>query len=252
MLCSKCGYKVQEDMKFCPGCGAALEQAEPEEKPKRKRKPSAENMMKAGEKVTPNIYLCSDGKYRWVYEMNLIKNPTVFVLVWKIFFFILLGIFAMILIVDAVEWGEIFSERFWDNLKWMGYFMIGMTVVVGLGYLVYAAIMGGKYIVVFEMDEKGINHIQHPKQVKKAEALAAITTFAGLATGNLSTAGAGMNVRTEMSTDFSIVRRVKTYPRRHLIKLDGLLEHNQVYAEKEDYEFVKKYIFEHCTEAKKK
>ena len=32
---------------------------------------------------------CEDGKYRWSYAMSLYKNPTIFLLVWKIFFFIL-------------------------------------------------------------------------------------------------------------------------------------------------------------------
>ena len=30
------------------------------------------------------VRLCSDGKYRWVYEMNLLKNPTIFFTVLKV------------------------------------------------------------------------------------------------------------------------------------------------------------------------
>ena len=31
------------------------------------------------------VQLCSDGKYRWVYEMNLLTNPTVFLTAFKSF-----------------------------------------------------------------------------------------------------------------------------------------------------------------------
>ena len=30
------------------------------------------------------VRLCSDGKYRWVYEMNMLKNPTIFFTVLKV------------------------------------------------------------------------------------------------------------------------------------------------------------------------
>ena len=35
------------------------------------------------------VRLCNDGKYRWVYEMNMITNPTIFLTVYKIFFYII-------------------------------------------------------------------------------------------------------------------------------------------------------------------
>ncbi len=52
-----------------------------------------------------NITRCDDGKYRWTYELNLFKNPTVFVTVWLIFFFISLGIAAIPCILDLVNRG---------------------------------------------------------------------------------------------------------------------------------------------------
>lgn len=200
---------------------------------------------KAGERVT----LCDDGKYRWVYEINLFKNPMFFLLVWKIFFFIFLGVFVIVNISDYIKWG---AEKTVENLPFLGYLLVGMTAVVGLGYLIYAAIMGGKYIVEFEMDEKGFVHRQTASQAKKAKAIGRATVMAGAASGKASTIGVGIAAqRTEMYTEFSKAKKVKPYPRRHVIKVKETLEHNQLYAPKEDFAFVLDYVVSHCSNIKK-
>ncbi len=248
MFCPDCGIELQNNMKFCPDCGVPLAKSQK----KNKRNPAASKMMQRGTKISDNIFLCNDGKYRWIYEMPILRNPTIFILVWKIFFFIILGIFVFLFIADAFN-GNLDNELIIENLKFFAYFIIGMTLIVGLSMLIYAAIMGGKYIVMFEMDENSINHKQLPNQAKKAKAITDITVIAGIATGNLSTVGIGMNAaRTEMSSDFATVRKVRCYPHRDLIKLDEPFCHNQVYAEKTDYEFVRNYIFEQCKNAKVK
>lgn len=199
-----------------------------------------------GEEMMRNQY----GQYTWFYELNLLKNPTIFILVWKIFFFIILGIFAFTTLVDVFEGS---FEVILRTLPILGYFMIGMTVLVGISYLIYAAIMGGKYIVKFEMDEQGINHQQVPAQAAKAEKIGMITTAVGAMTGNFTTMGIGMNAqRSEMYTAFERVRKVKLYPRRGLIKLNCRLTHNQVYVTKGDFEFVRDYILARCVNVKKK
>ena len=204
-----------------------------------------------GEKISENITFCTDGKYRWQYDVNLFKNPTIFLLVWKIFFFITLGIFSIAIIHDSISWRTRLREQLLYDLRFFAYFLIGMTVVVVLGYLLYAAIMGGKYCIIFEMDENGINHKQIPEQAKKAKKISKATMLAGAASGNFTTIGVGMNAaRTEMYSDFSRVRKVKAYPRRDLIKVNCRLSHNQVYAHKKDFEFIRGYITTHCPNLK--
>ncbi len=204
-----------------------------------------------GERISDNITLCKDGKYRWIYELHLFKTPIIFMLVWKILFFIFLMIFAFVFIADFVSWGFT-AERIKESLRFSGFFLLGMTVVTALGYSVYAALMGGKYCVMFEMDEKGINHKQIPAQAKKAKKIAGATALAGAASGRLTTVGAGINsARTEIYSDFSRVRKVKAFPALNLIKVNGRLSRNQIYASKEDFEFVKKYIKERCMNIQK-
>ena len=243
MNCRQCGAQISDTAKFCEQCGAAVStEITTEQKPKRKRKPSAQKLMNDGERVTPNISLCDDGKYRWIYELSLFRNPTVFLLVWKIFFFIFLGIFAVTMLVDLLG-GYMDLEQFLSTLRIMGIVFLVMTAIIAMSVLIYAAIMGGKYIVIFEMDDKGVNHKQVPTQAKKARKLGAATAMMGAKTGSFSTMGAGINAtRTEMYSEFSRTRKVRAYPRRDLIKVNGLLSHNQVYAKHEDYDFVVNYI----------
>lgn len=204
--------------------------------------------MAEGEKVSQNIVLCADGKYRWTYEMSLYRNPAIFLLVWKIFFFIFSAIFACILIADIIDWG---TKNIIGFLKFFFYFLIGMTVVIGLGYLIYAVIMGGKYSMLFEMDEDGINHKQMPNQAKKAKAVSSLTVLAGLFSGKVTTVGVGLNAaRSEMYSDFSKVQKVIADPDTNLIKVNELLSHNQIYTETEDFDFVLKYITSHCPNLK--
>ncbi len=199
-----------------------------------------------GEQVSAHMTLCTDGKYRWQYDVSLFKDLSIFFLVYKVLLFAFAPIFTFVLVIDTVQFG-VTQERVLYNLKFLGYVLLGITVVTALGYIVYALIMGGKYSVIFEMDEHGINHKQIPAQAKKAKRIAKATTLAGAASGSLSTMGAGMAAaRTEMYSDFSKVRRVKAYPRRHLIKVNNKLLHNQVYVYDEDFEFVKNYMISHC------
>ena len=209
------------------------------------------NYIQEPKRISQNITLHEDGKYRWSYEYSLFRNPTIFILLLKIFFFIILGIFAFMTILGAVENSDFFREGFTDILKIFGLIVLGMVVIVGISYLIYAAIMGGKYSVTFEMDEKGVLHRQAPRQAKKARGIGQAAALTGLATGNFGMVGAGVaSQRTDMYSDFSKVKKVKSYPRRNLIKVNATLNHNQVYAAEEDFEFVYNFIISHCTDLK--
>ena len=195
-----------------------------------------------------SIVLCADGKYRWVYAMDLLKNPTVFLLVWKILFCILAAIFAVTALIDLIQWG---GAALLNTLKFFSWFTLGMTVLVALSCYVYAMMMGGQYTVMFEMDAEGVNHVQLPQQAQRARELSDLTVLAGLASGRAAVVGAGLNAaRSEMYSAFSSVRAVKACPRRGLIKVNGRLRRNQVYAAPEDFAFVLDYIRSHCENLK--
>ena len=196
------------------------------------------------------VRLCQDGKYRWVYEMNLLKNPTVFLTTLKVMV-IAVGVVGLFMLVLAAFQGDLDLEWCWFWLKLMG-IMLGIFIILTVVSMLITAAILGKYVVLYEMDEDQVKCIQMPKTVKKAEVIGLITVLVGLAAKNPTTIGAGMlsASRSTSTSVFSNVRRVKTRRRMNLIKVNQLLFKNQVYVPDEDYDFVYHYIKSHCPKAK--
>ena len=190
-----------------------------------------------------------DGVYRWAYDFNMLTNPTILFTVFKgvSIGFGFMWVFETVLAVfgDGFELSE-----FLGITKVFLILFVGFTILFVISYWLYALIaLGGKYCVLFEMDEKGITHTQAPRQFKKAQILALIN---GLTATNLSALGNAMIVgsRSSMSSDWSKVRSVQCLPRRGVIKVNELLSKNQVYVSEEDFEFVRDYIVSHCVNAR--
>ncbi len=206
----------------------------------------------SGELVTEHIWRCPDGVYRWYYELPMMKNPTVLYTVWAVLGISFGLVFLFVLIVSAIG-GSIGG---WTGfLKMIGGFLLlalGFVVISLAAYAIVARAYGGSYVVLFEMDEKLVRHIQVPRQFKQAQALAWLTVLAGIASGQPTLAGAGLLVSSKNSSTsvFANVERIVVRPRRDLIKVNQLFERNQVYAAPEDYEFVREHIVSRCTKAR--
>lgn len=203
-----------------------------------------------------NIVKDDEGVYRWVYEFSLFRNPTILFTVLKIFLGILVGliVFMLILLIPDLVEGYADLSDVLSTLRLGGILalvFIGLTVV---GYVVYAIMQGGKYCVVFTMYEEGIEHRQLPKQFKKVQVVSGLNILAGLATGNLSQMGMGILTATHDKTTstFEDVRSIKGSRALRAIKVNEPFAKNQVYVNKEDYDFVFSYIAERCPNAKVK
>ena len=85
MYCEKCGAQLTEGAKFCDNCGAPVVlPGSPAEAPGPQAAGQQWEGQIEGQKVTQNIYLCPDGMYRWFYEFDMIRNPTILFTVWKV------------------------------------------------------------------------------------------------------------------------------------------------------------------------
>lgn len=206
--------------------------------------------------VGTRVRLCEDGKYRWTYEMNMLKNPAIFLVLLKIFG-ILFSIPFVVSIIRLASEGEL--QKAWNESIWSGsnpkIWLFVMAVLLGVllvSYLIVAWTYGGKYVVHFTMDEDYIIHEQEAAQVKRAQKLNMLTVLVGILAKRPSTAGAGMLAasRTTSTSTFANVRRVKSRRLWHLIKVNQLLDHNQVYVPDEDFDFVLDFIKSHCPRAK--
>lgn len=200
--------------------------------------------------MSENIKKCDDGTYRWVYEFDMLKNPIILLTVLKIFLIVLVGIwvvFGLFRIGNDGFVGAFVAQT--QELLIPAAILLGLSIAA---YIILACIYGWKYCVLFEMNETGIRHIQMEKQYKKAQAIGWLTAMAGATAGKPGMAGTGLLAATknEQATEFGKVNRMRVFRAFHTIKLDALLNHNQIYAEPEDYEFVLDYISKRIPKSK--
>ena len=270
-FCHNCGKELEDDAVFCSGCGAKqagspedlkegpqaypaeaegsivdITEAQGAESAKKKGSRKAKTVDGSDPYVSKNVVLCTDGKYRWVYEMNLFKDLTVFWIVLKIFG----GIILAMGIIDFFI--QLFGDHDYKSVLFLVGIMLGIFIVLSiLGYVVYAAMNGGKYCVVFTMDDEGILHEQQAKQAKKAELVADLLVLAGALAGNLTTIGMGLSSarRTSMYTSFAGTKKLIANAKKGRININATLDRNIVYCDDSDFNFVWNYIKSRCTGA---
>lgn len=205
-----------------------------------------------GAPIGDRVMLYPDGKYRWIYEVNLFTNPTVLIDVIKVFL-ISIGIMALIGLFIILISGDFDLDAMAGLGMGMGIAAGIMIVLSIVGYFVYALIAGGKYVVLFTMDEREVEHRQMPKEVKRAHVIGALTVLAGLLSGRPGVAGTGLLAasRTSMVSELGSVKRV--IPRRsmHMIKVNETLEKNRVYVPDADFDFVLSFLQAHCPRARR-
>ena len=209
-------------------------------------------MGRKNEDIGNRVTLCQDGKYRWVYEVNMLTNYSILFDVWKVF-----GITIVILIILFSIIFLFTGELTIDTIIGMGKGTVCaagvLSVLSVIGYLFYAAISGWKYVVLFIMDEKEVTHQQMPRSIKKGQIIGALTVLAGLASGRPGVVGAGIlsQSRSSMTSTLANVQRLIPSRRMNLIKVNQTLSKNRVYVCDEDFDFVYDFLCEHCVKAKK-
>ena len=206
--------------------------------------------------MSPNDYsgsrvaLCEDGKYRWTYPLDMLKNPSILFVLLKIFG-ILLSIPLLIALISAAannDW-----QKIWDGfIKIWLIVMVVFFVIILISYLIVVWMNGGKYVVNFTMDEKRLIHEQVPVQYERARKVGLLAALVGIFAKRPVAAGAGALAasRNTSVSVFDKVRRVKPRRGQNLIKVNQSLERNQVYVPDEDFDFVLDFIRKHCPNAK--
>ena len=245
MYCENCGTQLKDGVKFCPNCGApqAVGQPQATSQPQMASQPRPEEL-------TARIQLCPDGKYRWSYEVNLWRNPSIFLDLTKVFGIILVGIWFLCVILVPLFKGHLRWHRVVDASTGFLWVVLAVAVLCLIGYVISGIVSGGRYAAYFVMDEETVTHQQMDKGVKRTQLIAAINMMADDDMGSAALLAAA---HSPFITPYRRVRKIKTHRRRHLIKVDELLTKNRIYVEDpEDYEFVLRYISERCPKAKKK
>lgn len=196
------------------------------------------------------VKLCPDGKYRWVYEVNMLKNPIILFTVFKVMGMSFAVVAIVVLLAGACSGGlgRMFRNFSWSDLLYVAIFFAVFAVLTVIAYLFVAKKNNWKYMVLFEMDDTGVVHKQLPKSVKKAKAIGMLNILAGLATGSPGSVGRGLLVasHTSLSSSFEAVKKVKPIRRYHVIKVNEPFAKNQIYVHDEDFDFVLEYIRSRC------
>ena len=203
-------------------------------------------------KSDSRVTLYPDGKYRWVYEVPMLKNPSIlFDVYWVLgISFGLVWLFNVLLI--GCE-GDLSLESLWDFSSVFLILMLVFAVIGFVAYVIVAWTYGWKYVVLFTLDEKEVVHQQMPHQMKKAKVLGALTALAGAAAGKPGVVGSGI-LASSRSTSTSVLANVKSIKARrrlNLIKVNQLLNKNRVFVPDEDFDFVYDFLCQHCPNAKK-
>ena len=205
------------------------------------------------EEIGNRVTLCQDGKYRWVYEVNMLTNYSILFDVWKVFSISIVIIIILFTIIFLFS-GELSLDIFIGMGKGVFFSAAILAVLSILGYLLYAAISGWKYVALFIMDEKEVTHQQMPREVKKGQIIGALTILAGLASGRPGVIGTGIlsQSRSSMTSTLANVKRLIPSRRMNLIKVNQLLAKNRVYVNDQDFDFVYDFLCQHCVNAKKR
>lgn len=203
----------------------------------------------SNQQVSPGVVLGGDGILRWVYEMNMWKNPTLVITIWKVLLFAAL---APAVFVFFLSLGDGIGPAIFAFVKIMGIVAGIVTGLMLLAYPMVALINGGKYCVIFEMDDNSVKHIQMQKQFKKSQVLSMVVALAGLMTGNIQVTAAGMLAGSKQSSfsRFENVRSITVNEKRNVIYVNEKLSHNQVYADSGDLAFICDTIISRCNKAK--
>jgi len=193
----------------------------------------------------------ADGIFRWTYEVNLWKNAHIFydyVKVIGITLGLVYGLMLVIGIFQADNW-----EVVWTMVQAFLCVAVGLFLLCLMGYGIWAAVNGGRYVALFEMDDTGITHCMMKKDVKRQQIVSSIGVLVGLATGKPGVIGNSLMAASvnKWRSGFASVRKVQALRHRDLIKVSGRLTQNQIFVEHpEDYAFVLDYILRHCPQVK--
>lgn len=197
--------------------------------------------------------LCPDGKYRWVYSVPMLKNPAILFEVWWVLA-VSFGVVWLFTVLLGCCSSHAKFEEFWDITR--GFLLLtAFFLVLGcVAYFFVAWYYGWKYSVLFIMDENGVEHKLLPSEVSKARTIGKLTALAGAASGKPAMVGLGIQAakRTSMTSGYDSVRRLIPCPRMNLIKVRERFSRNMVFAADEDFDFVYKFLYDHCRNAKKK
>ena len=188
------------------------------------------------------VVKCDDGVYRWLYDLDFRKNPSVLytvIFAVTLCYLLPLVILAVIFAIDGM-----FLQAMQDILPIYLLCGLALVVITACCYVGIGIYYKWTFSFMYEMDEEGIMFRRIGSDAEKTEAIGNLGMLTGMMTGNIGLIGSGMNMSLNQGSysRFSKVYTVKACPERDLIKVNSFFLFNQVYVNPDDYGFVLEYI----------
>lgn len=201
----------------------------------------------AGELGLNVIFVEDDGTYDWIYCLKMLQNRSMLKFVMKI----IAIIYAIIIITLLVLAGR--SDDILLILGILGLVFVAVMVIVLFSFWLVDKLYKGNYMLIYEMNTRGITFSQTTDQAQITRAVAAASAAASAAGGNVGgvVSGTGLAMRpNSWHAEFSKVRSVKGDRSENLIWVNTFLQYLMVYVPDDAYDFVWTYITSRCVNAK--
>lgn len=195
------------------------------------------------------VKLCEDGKYRWIYKMSTLKNPSMMIRMGKITGVSLLVVYFVALLTFLIGEGE---KPVLYTVKML---MPAAAIILAcyvVSYLLWMLLCGGIYVCAFEMDDDGILHAQGQNKTEKQKLIEQMTVLLGAASPVIGVLGGGLMaaVNSSWKSNFFAVTSLKAKRHYNAIYLNEPGCKNIIYVDDRDFDFVWSYIKARCDKAK--
>ena len=195
------------------------------------------------------VQQCGDGKYRWIYRMSTLKNPTMMIRMGKILGVTLLVVYIIAQLASLIGEGE---KPFLQTVEMLTPAILIILAVYIVSYLLWVLLCGGTYVCAFEMDDAGILHAQGQNNTEKQKLIEQMTVLLGAASPVIGILGGGLmaSVNSSWKSSFFAVTSLKARRRYNAIYLNEPGCKNIIYVDDRDFDFVWSYIKARCDKAK--
>lgn len=195
------------------------------------------------------VQQCGDGKYRWIYKMSTLKNPTMMIRMGKILGVTLLVVYIIAQLASLIGEGE---KPFLQTAEMLVPAILIILAVYIVSYLLWVLLCGGTYVCAFEMDDAGILHAQGQNKTEKQKLIEQMTVLLGAVSPVIGVLGSGLTaaVNSSWKSNFFAVTSLKAKRRYNAIYLNESGCKNIIYVDGRDFDFVWNFIKARCDKAK--